>query len=60
MYVKSIELSAAPRRFTKEPATCGGPDLHMDEGHDHSPAILGVIELARSQPPQISRLRYYI
>jgi hypothetical protein len=39
---------------------CHGPDLHMDEGHAPSPAIPGVIELARSQPPEISRLEYYI
>ena len=39
----------------KEPDTCHGPDLHMDKGHAPSPAKPGVIELARSQPPQISR-----
>ena len=48
--------SSSPRRSrTKEPATCGGPDLPMDKGHAFPDAMDRLIDLASSQPPQISR-----
>ena len=43
------------RVLAKEPATCGGPDLPMDKGHAFPDAMDRLIDLARSQPPQISR-----
>jgi hypothetical protein len=43
-------------RQTNEYRGADGPDLHMHEGHGHSPAIPGVIELA---PTNQSRVVLY-